>query len=46
MGFSLAYCDNDHSPERENFMGSVRVDGEDKNRSWIDAGIFGLLTLQ
>ena len=46
MGFALAYCDNDHSPERENFMGSVRVEGEDKNRGWIDAGIFGLLTLQ
>jgi hypothetical protein len=46
MGFALAYCDNDHSPERENFIGSVRVAGEDKNRGWIDAGIFGLLTLQ
>jgi hypothetical protein len=46
MGFALAYCDNDHSPERENFMGSVLVAGEDKNRGWIDAGIFGLLTLQ
>lgn len=46
MGFALAYCDNDHSPERENFIGSVRVEGEDKNRGWIDAGIFGLLTLQ
>ncbi len=46
MGFALAYCDNDHSPERENFMGSVRVEGEDKNQGWIDAGIFGLLTLQ
>jgi hypothetical protein len=46
MGFALAYCDNDHSLERENFMGSVRVEGADKNRGWIDAGIFGLLTLQ
>lgn len=45
MGFALAYCDNDHSPERENFIGSVKVEGEDKNRGWIDAGIFGLLTL-
>jgi len=45
MGFALAYCDNDHSPERENFIGSVRVEGTDKNRGWIDAGIFGLLTL-
>lgn len=46
MGFALAYCDNDHSAERENFMGSVRVAGEDKNRGWIDAGIFGELTLR
>ncbi|MBV6438737.1 MAG: sugar-binding protein [Haliscomenobacteraceae bacterium CHB4] len=46
MGFALAYCDNDHSPERENFIGSVKVEGEDKNRGWIDAGIFGLLELK
>lgn len=46
IGFALAYCDNDHSPERENFMGSVHVDGEDKNRGWIDAGIFGVLELK
>lgn len=46
MGFALAYCDNDHSPERENFIGSVQVEGEDKNRGWIDAGVFGLLTLE
>lgn len=46
MGFALAYCDNDHSPERENFIGSVPVAGEDKNRGWIDAGIFGLLELK
>lgn len=46
MGFALAYCDNDHSPERENFMGSTLVKGEDKNLGWIDAGIFGLLTLE
>lgn len=46
MGFALAYCDNDHSAERENFIGSVRVEGTDKNRGWIDAGIFGLLTLE
>ncbi len=46
IGFALAYCDNDHSPERENFMGSVPVAGEDKNRGWIDAGIFQTLILQ
>jgi len=46
IGFALAYCDNDYSAERENFMGNVVVEGEDKNRGWIDAGIFGLLELQ
>lgn len=45
-GFAIAYCDNDHSKERENFVGSVYVPGEDKNRGWIDAGIFGTLTLK
>ncbi|MEL6636284.1 MAG: sugar-binding protein [Bacteroidota bacterium] len=44
-GFALAYCDNDASAERENFIGSVTVTGEDKNRGWIDAGIFGSLEL-
>jgi hypothetical protein len=46
IGFALAYCDNDHSSERENFMGSVVVAGDDKNRGWIDAGIFGFLELK
>jgi len=40
MGFAIAYCDNDHSEERENFIGSIAVEGTDKNRGWIDAGIF------
>lgn len=44
-GFAIAYCDNDYSAERENFIGSVVVKGEDKNRGWIDAGIFGNLSL-
>ena len=45
IGFALAYCDNDGSPERENFIGSVPVKGRDKNRGWIDAGIFGTIQL-
>ncbi len=45
IGFALAYCDNDASPTRENFIGSVPVQGEDKNRGWIDAGIFGTIEL-
>ena len=43
IGFALAYCDNDNSEHRENFIGSIFVEGEDKNRGWIDAGIFGTL---
>jgi len=46
IGFALAYCDNDTSELRENFIGSVYVDGEDKNRGWIDANIFGTLVLK
>ncbi|MDX1666732.1 MAG: sugar-binding protein [Saprospiraceae bacterium] len=45
MGFAIAYCDNDHSAERENFIGSVFISGEDKNRGWIDAGVFETLEL-
>ncbi|WP_400079760.1 DUF6265 family protein [Winogradskyella sp. R77965] len=45
IGFALAYCDNDNSKTRENFIGSVEVQGVDKNRGWIDAGIFGTLLL-
>ena len=46
VGFALAYCDNDGSKERENFIGSEIVEGDDKNRGWIDAGIFGDLLLK
>ena len=46
IGFALAYCDNDGSKERENFIGSVEVPGEDKNQGWINADIFGTLVLE
>ncbi len=46
IGFAIAYCDNDHSPERENFIGSTYVEGDDKNRGWIDAGIFETVELE
>ena len=46
IGFALAYCDNDKSKERENFIGSVYVPGEDKNQGWINADIFGTLNLK
>lgn len=45
LGFALAYCDNDASLTRENFIGSTAVEGKDKNRGWIDANIFGTLQL-
>jgi hypothetical protein len=46
VGFALAYCDNDNSKERENFIGSVYVPGENKNQGWINADIFGTLHLE
>lgn len=46
VGFALAYCDNDTSKERENFIGSVFVPGQDKNQGWINADIFGTLILK
>ena len=44
IGFAIAYCDSD-SNVRENFIGSVDIPGSDKNRAWIDAGVFGTLEL-
>ncbi|QXP59593.1 CBM9 family sugar-binding protein [Olleya sp. HaHaR_3_96] len=46
MGFAIAYCDNDTSKTRENFIGSEIIEGEDKNRGWIDASVFGTLILK
>jgi hypothetical protein len=46
VGFAIAYCDNDASEHRENFIGSVEVLGADKDRGWKDAGIFGTLELK
>ncbi len=45
LGFMVAYCDNDSSEQRENFVGSIAIEGEDKNRGWIDAGVFNDWTL-
>ncbi len=46
VGFAIAYCDNDASIERENFIGSIPVLGGNKDRGWIDANIFGTLLLE
>ena len=45
LGFAVSYNDNDGDFKRENFVGSVPIEGEDKNRGWIDAGVFGTLEL-
>jgi len=45
MGLMLAYCDNDGSEIRENFVGSESVPAGPKDRGWIDAGLFGELLL-
>lgn len=46
IGFAIAYCDNDSSEHRENFIGSVVVEGSDKDRGWKDAGIFETIQLK
>lgn len=43
IGFAVAYCDNDRSTERENFIGSVSIPGAQKNIGYKDAWSFGLL---
>ena len=45
MGLMVAYCDNDGSEMRENFVGSESVPYGPKDRGWIDAGLFGTLVL-
>jgi hypothetical protein len=45
MGLMLAYCDNDGSELRENFIGSESVPSGPKDRGWIDADLFGTLEL-
>jgi hypothetical protein len=45
LGFSMAYCDNDGSVSRENFIGSKYLAESVSNNSYIDASIFGTLTL-
>jgi hypothetical protein len=45
MGLMVAYCDNDNSELRENFIGSEYAAGDNKDRGYIDAGLFGTLEL-
>lgn len=45
IGLMVAYCDNDGSELRENFIGSEAVPQGPRDRGWIDAGLFGQLVL-
>jgi len=45
LGLMLAWCDNDGSELRENFIGSETVPYGPRDRGWIDAGLFGALEL-
>lgn len=45
LGLMAAYCDNDGSELRENFIGSESVPSGPKDRGWIDAGLFGKVVL-
>lgn len=47
LGLLVAYCDSDDQNGRQHFLGSVDVPAKngDKNRAYIDASVFGSLTL-
>ena len=45
MGFSLAYCDNDETLGRENFIGSQTMTPATANDNYITADYFGSLLL-
>jgi len=45
MGFSLAYCDNDETTSRENFIGSTDMPANHSNDNYITADYFGSLLL-
>jgi hypothetical protein len=45
LGLMVAWCDNDGSELRENFIGSESVPSGPKDRGWIDASLFGKVVL-
>ncbi len=45
IGFSLAYCDNDETNGRENFIGSTFMPPEHSNDNYITADYMGTLLL-
>lgn len=45
MGFTIAYCDNDKTTSRENFIGSMVMTSATANDNYITADYFGSLLL-
>jgi hypothetical protein len=45
MGFTLAYCDNDQTTSRENFIGSIYMTQSTANNNYITADYFGTIFL-
>jgi hypothetical protein len=45
IGLSVAYCDNDGGLDRESFIGSQEIAGQDKNTSYKNADDFGAVVL-
>jgi len=45
MGFSIAYCDNDQTTTRENFIGSMDMTAATANDNYITADYFGSMLL-
>ena len=45
MGFSACYNDNDSSTQRESMIGSVDTQGHKSDQGYINASVFGSMTL-
>jgi hypothetical protein len=45
MGFTIAYCDNDETTSRENFIGSMDMTQATANDNYITADYFGSMLL-
>lgn len=46
MGLTVAYCDNDETTKRENFIGSMTLSAATHNESYKNANYFGPLVLR
>ena len=45
MGFAIAYCDNDETTSRENFIGSMEMPASNNNDMYKNADYFGPMIL-